>query len=305
MKNLFCKTFYLFIFIIICDLSALAQINPQSELAGGGLQSKYPVLRATTAHKIAETGNYRKNEIDLLIKCLNDYTRLHLVESLTDSSVTYGNVETTPYDEARNALVRIGKPAVDKLISAVKSDSLPFGIGYKSAECLGLIGDKKALPTLIQLLIQGKIGHPNTIGDEDEIPLAVARIGRKEVYDELLAAYNNAKANNRLNDGLIWALGYSQDERFFPILKNFISGEDRSFKLDAIHALGYSKNKKALPILVDRLKEEDLHARWYSCEALEEIGNREAIPYLKKFIESEKDEVVLRAANKAIKKLEK
>jgi hypothetical protein len=298
----FCRIIYLFLF---CLMWALWSI-PMYAFAAG-LQSKNPAERAMAARQIAETGHYGKGDIDQLIKCLDDHTRLipSNVIPFGDSAVSFDPRETTPSKEAIKALVRIGQPAVNKLISAVKSDSKPFGIGYKSANCLGQIGDKKALPTLIHLLNEGKIGRRGMFGDEDEIPIAVARIGRKEVYDELLGAYERAKANNRLNTGIIYSMGYSQDERFLPILKEFVAGKDCSIKLDAIHALGYTKNKKAIPILVDRFNDEDGHARWYSCEALAEIGNREAIPYLKKLIEAEKDSFVIKATNEAIKTLEK
>ncbi len=310
MKNILIKISFSIIISSAWNLCALAQQNLQPNYAKqlrlqGGLQSKYPALKATLAHEIARTGDYQGNEIDLLIKCLDDYTKVRLAKSFTDSSITFSNIETTPYDEARNALVKIGKPAVDKLISAVKSDSSDYGIGYKSAECLGLIGDKKALPVLIQSINNGKIGGSNTVGGADQIPIAAARIGKKDVTNELLLAYDKAKTSDRLSDGLIYALGYSQDERCIPILRDIIEGNDRFKKFACIHALGYLKSKKAIPILVDRLKDEDLFSRWYSCEAIAEIGDKTALPYLNELIKTEKESVVRDAANEAIKRLEK
>lgn len=300
-KRLSLNVFYSIILVVsflVNHLSGFAQI---------GLQSSDPAQRAMAARSIAETGKYKQTDIDLLINCLGDHTRLipENVIQIGNSQYTRDSRETTPSEEAIKALVKIGKPAVEKLIQTVKTDSTSFGKGYKSAKCLGIIGDKTALPVLVQLLNQGKIGSPNSIGDEDEIPRAVARIGGKDVYNELLAAYEKAKTNNRIGSGIIDALGYSKDERFIPILTEIVNGNDRSLKLDGIMALGYSKNKNAIPILVQMLQDEDTHARWYSCIAFEEIGSKEALPYLKVLLETEKNGTVKDAANKAIKKLEK
>jgi HEAT repeat protein len=323
MKDILIKAFSLFAILIACNISACARTNSetgdktssQSKLAGqlrslGWLQSESPAVKATTAHEIAQTGSYAGDDIALLIKCLSDHTQVKLIVSATGSSITFDNSATTPSEQARNALVRIGKPTVDKLLATVKSESPSFGggyygVGWGAVESLGLIGDKRALPVLLQLLKEGKIGYRNSVGGENEIPVAVARIGKNDVTDELLLAYDKAKASNRLNDGVIYALGYSQDERCLPILIGNIEGSDRSAKLASIHALGYLKSKKGVPILLKTLEDVDLHARWYSCEAFAEIGDKEAIPPLRHLLETEKRSPVKDAAKEALKKLDR
>jgi HEAT repeat protein len=288
----------LIIFLFGIDISVFAQT---------GLQSNDSGQRAMAARSIAETGKYSPTDIALLINCLNDHTRLipSNVTQIGNSLYTRDSRETSPSDEAIKALVRIGKPAVEKLLLTAKTDSASFGKGYNSVKCLGLIGDKTALPVLLKLLNQGKIGNPNSSGDQDEIPRAVAIIGGKEVYNELLAAYEKAKANNQIGGGIIDALGYSKDERFLPILIEMFNSGDRYLKLDIIPALGYSKSKNAIPILAENLKSEDYHIRWYSCQALEKIGHRDALPYLKELVKTEEDSDIKKAAEKAIKKIER
>ncbi len=288
----------LIIFLLGIDISVSAQ---------AGLQSSDPGQRAMAARTIAETGKYSLTDIDLLINCLGDHTRLipSDVVQFVNSPLARDSRETSPSDEATKALVRIGKPAVEKLILTAKTDSSSFGKGYNSVNCLGLIGDKTALPVLLKLLSQGKIGNINSYGDQDFIPRAVAKIGGKEVYNELLAAYEKAKVNDQIGSGIIEALGYSKDERFLPILLDIYKGGDRYLKLKVIPALGYSKNKDAIPLLIQNLKETDTHIRWYSCQALEEIGSTEALPYLRELVEIEKSSIVKDAAEKAIKKIEK
>jgi HEAT repeat protein len=272
-----------------------------------GLRSSEPGQRAMAARTIAETGKYNLTDIDLLINCLGDHTSLipSDVVQFANSPYSRDSRETSPSEEATKALVRIGKPAVEKLLLTAKNDSDSFGKGYNAIKCLGLIRDKTALPVLLKFLNQGKIGNPNSIGDQDEIPRAVARIGGKEVYNELLSAYNKAKQKNKIGSGIIDALGYSKDDRFLPILIELFNSGDRYMKLDIIPALGYSKNKNAIPILAANLKSEDVHIRWYSCQALEEIGNIDALPYLKELVKIEEDSDVKKSAEKAIKKIER
>jgi HEAT repeat protein len=281
----------------MCVCSALIVAEHAANATQSGLHSPDPAKRAMAARRIAETGQYESGDIDLLVKMLGDHTQLRPMV------VVLGG-ETTPNEEASKAIVRIGEPSVDKLILTVQSDSSPFGGGYNAAACLGQIGDKRAYPVLLKLLKAGKYGAPNTIGSDDQIPIAVARIGRKEAYEVLLSAYEDAKRLNRMNRGITLALGYSRDERFFPILKQMVESDKRDVRLDAIPALGHLRSSKAIPVLTELLASKDLHARWYSCEALSEIGDRTAVPYIKTLRETEKSSVVIDAANKAIRELE-
>jgi len=191
-------------------------------------------------------------------------------------------------------LVQIGEPALEPLIAALGR----YDEGWHRehiAESLGLIGDSRALAPLIDLLDEGSVWL---------VAVAVGRIGGEQASDALLRAYNQVDdiANSR---HLVYALGYSQDERFLPILLDMVAQENRSVKLNAIIALGHLGNADAVPVLVELLQDEDLHARWYSCEALGEIGDPEAILPLQELLDREETSVVRNAAADALEEISK
>ena len=259
------------------------------------LRSDDPVEKAIAAQQIAATGLYPDGSIEALIECLDDFTRLipsDKVPIIPPPTFTRDPNETSPSEQCVNALVQIGGPAVEPLIAALGR----YDEGWHRehiAESLGLIGDSRALAPLINLLDKGSAGL---------VAIAVGRTGGEQASDALLRAYNRVgdAANNRY---LVYALGYSQDERFLPILLDMVAQEDRSVKLDAIIALGHLGNRDAVPALVKLLQDEDLHARWYSCEALGEIGDPEAILPLQELLDREEESVVRNAAADALEKI--
>lgn len=261
------------------------------------LRSDDSVEKAMAAQQIAVTGLYPDGSIEALIECLDDFTRLipsDKVPVIPPGPYSRDPNETNPSEQCVNALVQIGEPALEPLIAALGR----YDEGWHRehiAESLGLIGDSRALAPLIDLLDEGSVWL---------VAVAVGRIGGEQASDALLRAYNQVDdiANSR---HLVYALGYSQDERFLPILLDMVAQENRSVKLNAIIALGHLGNADAVPVLVELLQDEDLHARWYSCEALGEIGDPEAILPLQELLDREETSVVRNAAADALEEISK
>jgi len=259
------------------------------------LRSDDPAEKAMAARQVAVTGWYPDGSIEALIECLGDFTRLipsDKVPIIPPGPYSRDPNETSPSEQCVNALVQIGEPAVEPLIAALGGD---YGYWHREhiAESLGLIGDPRALAPLVNLLNEGNVGL---------VAIAVARIGGEQASDALSRAYNQVDHTANTRD-LIYALGYSQDERFLPVLLDMVAQGDRSIKLDAIIALGHLGNGDAIPVLVELLHDEDLHARWYSCGALGEIGDPEAILPLQELLDREKESVVRNAAAEALEKI--
>jgi len=250
--------------------------------------------KAMAAMRIGAT-SYSEGVVQALIECLDDFTRLipsDKIPMIPPGPLSTDPNETTASEQCVNALVRIGEPAVEPLIAALAGD---YGFWHLEhiAEALGLIGDARALPPLLELLNQGRV---------ELISIAVGRLGGEEAYQALLKAYQEDD-NLQNHSRLIWALGYTQDERFLPILLELASRDDRYFKLDGIIALGHLRHPGAVPRLTELLAEEDTHVRWFSCDALGEIGSPEAIPALKGLLETEEHPTVKRAATEALELL--
>jgi HEAT repeat protein len=259
------------------------------------LSSDDPLEKALAAQQIAAFGSYPDGSFEALIECLDDFTRLipsDKVPVIPPPQFTFDPNETSPSELCIFALVQIGEPAVEPLIAALGR----YDEGWhreKIAVSLGLIGDSRALVPLISLLDQGSLS---------EVAIAVGRLGGEQASAALLRAYNRVAgtANNRY---FVYALGYSQDEKFLPILLDLVAQEDRSVKLSAIMALGYLGNRGATPALVELLQSDDLHVRWYSSEALGEIGDPQAILPLQELVDKEAESVVRDAAANALAKI--
>ena len=260
------------------------------------LKSNDPVKKAMAAQQIADTGAYPDGSIEALIECLNDTTRLipsDKVPVIPPGQYSRDPNETSPSEQCGNALVKIGEPAVDPLIAALTR----YGEGQhreKIAETLGLIGDSRALAPLIDLLENGSVGR---------VAIAVARIGGEQASEALLKAYDQVDV--AMYSNFVYALGYSKDKRFLPILLDLLNNEDRGVKLSAIMALGYLENREAVPALLPLLQDEDLHVRWYSCEALGEIGDPEAILPLQELLVKRRGFGCRDAATAALEKIGK
>jgi HEAT repeat protein len=262
-----------------------------------GLRSDDPAEKAMAAQQIAVTGLYPDGSIEALIECLGDSTRLipsDKVPKVPPAQFSRDPNETSPGEQCEYALVQIGEPAVESLIAALGR----YDEGRhreRIADSLGLIGDSRALAPLIDLLDKDSVG---------KVAVAVARLGGEQASDALLRAYNRVEdAATYMN--LVYAMGYSKDDRFLPILLDLLAQEDQGVKLNAIIALGYLGNRDAVPSLVKLLQDEDLHARWYASEALGEIGDPAAIIPLQELLCREEEDVVRKVAADALGKINK
>jgi len=111
-----------------------------------GIESLYArgaTQRAVAARDLGRMGAQAAPAIRFLIAMLHDRT---------DAKCDFGR--TTPGDEAMKALGRIGQPALDPLIKALKDED--GNVQLRSAEALGEIGDARAVDPLIAILKTSK-----------------------------------------------------------------------------------------------------------------------------------------------------
>jgi hypothetical protein len=239
--------------------------------------------RALRATQIAMTGVYEKGEIDLLVSCLGDYTRLIPSNVSLPSGTLYSrdSRETSPSKEAEKALVRIGKPSVPSLINALKEGSYGKAGGhntFKAAKVLGDMRERSALNRLKQLSEAGDYGHQNETGADDEIPKAIAKIGKKDEYDFLLNILAMAERENRVNRGLLEAIGYTEDERSVSVLERYLKNGDKWRQVEVIKALGHTKSAKAIPLLLPYINSDDPFLKDDSRNSLKELGRSDLVP---------------------------
>jgi len=163
--------------------------------------------------------------------------KAHALEYIT----AYGNlIEWKPQD-AKNALVKIGQPAVKPLIEAL-SNAKEYSSDEKDkmAAILGLIGDKSAVEALIQFLLRS----------------------------DLNGGYDHAKMT------AAEALGTFKDPRAIePLIKTYLIDTDARVRSWAIDALGEIGDTRAIDTLIKALEDED-YVRQRAAAALDKFKNK-------------------------------
>jgi hypothetical protein len=274
------------------------------------LNSDQPAKKISAAKYIAETGQYGQDDIDALIACLKNVYRADEVKLFYNGGEAY----TTPSREAKKALIRIGSQAVDKLVLLFKKES--EGVSYQifhqfsawsiSTEILAAIGDKKALPAMIQLLEEKPIYLKNKYFLET-FPIAVAKVGGNDAFDPLLKAYQAAKIEEQLEieRKLIYSLGLTGDNRFIPFAREIIQSNDQKRGTSALYALQFFNDNSTFEFVVTVLENEDPGMRITACFVLGKLKRKEALGPLRELKAKEHNVNVQYKALEAISILEK
>ncbi len=198
------------------------------------LQSKDPYTRVRAAYTLGDMGNRAAPAIPFLINLLGD---TEIGKSLSDKLFGFlflGSGGCGVSTAAMNNLVRIGAPAVDPLIAALRYPN--SRIRYHAASALGslaLNGVKtdNAVTSLIEAL-------------HDEDP--------------------------QVRNFAARSLGDIDDQRAVEPLMHALRDEDMGVRGDAASALGKLKNKQAIRPLLTMLKERRQNYQ-FAAEALREI----------------------------------
>ncbi len=155
---------------------------------------------------------------------------------------------------------------------------------YYAAHALGALGDKRAVPVLIEHLQDEEINYKaaialGKIGDSSAVPALSGMLNHKNPDRRLWAAYALAKLNDpagvpALADILLNAsswirrrhaadvLGTFGDSRAVPVLLRAIGDESPDVVVVAIRALGKLGDKSALPRLEKLLGDERRSTSW-------------------------------------------
>jgi len=217
---------------------------------------------------------------------------------------------------AVEALMHMGKPAVDFLIEGLGSDN--SGVRIKSASALGRIGDTRAVEPLIDMLWDknelvrayaanalGFIGDKRAfeilfikMSDEDPKVRAYAtdaliRLGDFGL-DLLITRLNDQDENVRKNAAVI--LGRTGNKKALkPLRETFFKEENPSVRAYIISALGLLGDTSSLDILCEALGDENQLVRAYAVGAMARIG-KPAVETLLACLQSDNETVRAGAA---------
>lgn len=128
-----------------------------------------------------------------------------------------------------NTLGRIRSKEVVSMLLQALDDENP-NVVYNVVECLGDIGDRRAVPALMQILQE----HPDEWVHVATLE-ALGKIGDQRAVELLLLLVNKEK--ELIADSLIEALGVLGDSRAIPTLVTYLKKNEQDIRILAVKAL--------------------------------------------------------------------
>lgn len=160
-------------------------------------------------------------------------------------------------------LVRIGKPAVTKLLQAAEDPSRPR-VRKWSLQALGAIGDQRAAGLLVKFL-----------------------------RDEMMTVRLHA----------LRGLGRMRYRRAAPAIQRLLGDESGGIRSNAIHALIELRDKTSGRLLIKALDDDRWYVRQVAARACGELAAKAAIPKLKRLFLADHHQAVRNAAKMALSQL--
>ncbi|OHB85418.1 MAG: hypothetical protein A3J73_07260 [Planctomycetes bacterium RIFCSPHIGHO2_02_FULL_38_41] len=170
--------------------------------------------------------------------------------------------------KAELALCKLGKPAVEPLIAALKDANSPSRVRYVAASALGRIGDIRALDTLIAALKDADSCV------REGAALALSFLVDRRALEPLVAALKDVDDFVRINAAM--ALGEIKDRQALEPLVTALKDENCIVRMFAATALGEIRDDRAVEPLIVLLKGESGFVRQAAAGALGEIGDSRA-----------------------------
>jgi HEAT repeat protein len=188
----------------------------------------------------------------------------------------YGNLEVI------NALVGIGKPAVESLIDTLLTDTdlwgPPLARRAFAARCLGEIGDRRAVDPLIKAL-----------NDNGAVPveaaMALGKIADPRAAEPLFKALIKADELDERVEEISQALGNIASPQIVEKLVKAMKKKNEITRGAAIIALGEIADPGTVELLIQTLNDKEPYVRCCAAEALGKIGDAKALDPLEKVLE--------------------
>lgn len=170
-------------------------------------------------------------------------------------------------ENAADALVKIGRPAVKPLITAMKNEN--GEVRKNAARALGEIKDRRAVKTLIAAL-----------DDEDKdfreiVVQALGRIEDSRVVEPLISVLNNQDEDESVRWEAAASLGKIKSSRSVEPLIHALKDKSRDIRGVAAAALGEISDDRAIEPLIEALKDRDKSIRRNIALALRKITGQD------------------------------
>ena len=191
-----------------------------------------------------------------------------------------GKIGQEDWQNAVDALVQIGEPAVKPLIRTLQDRSIKTWVVHaRAVNALARIGSQRAVEAVIKSLEDAGL-NPYVRGSA---AMAVAELKPKEAAEVL------SRVSRDESQFVRWkcaqALGMLDDKKGTDALIRALSDEDQNVRAATARSLGQIKAENAADSLIDALKDESWIVRLNAREALLQIGE----PAVERLIAALKD----------------
>lgn len=267
------------IILVLCA-SNNSTWGSQSELDGWikQLKSDSPATKAYAAYMIGEYQGDRTKAIPALIETtkylrFDDFIPPDSIKAYVGSGNTTG---TAPAIEAREALVKIGEPAVEYLLEALGSSH--SSIVYNAIFALGKIQDRRAMEPLAEFMLNKEREWINRYQAAESL----AQFGDTTYIDNILAIEDIPRT--MLKAAIPNALSYYQCDRSRKLLISYLLNEHWFVRKQAAIALRNNIHPAAyLPLFEAILsRQEDSRVRSEAVRALAAANDSVSTVYLLK-----------------------
>jgi HEAT repeat protein len=266
----------LVLIIAVLFFGGCATIPPEAKVEITALRSSNPIERGYAAQRLGQNPELAIYAFDDLLELLDVVKRLQWhrgklsPEPRSGSwSGTYpGPQPTTLRKIAIGTMVKIGEPAVEPLIEALRDD--PRGtVRSGAAKALGVIGDERAVDSLVAAL------EDENALVRSEAGSALVTIDPDQGFYVQMAAMNDPSFNVRRQ--AVKELGKLGDPRAVPLIAR--ATEDRSLSLprplavrDALDALARIGDPGGIDPALAALEHRDRLVREDALKAARKIG---------------------------------
>jgi HEAT repeat protein len=198
--------------------------------------------------------------------------------------------DTDMYKSAKEALIKIGAPAVPSLLELLSKSPSVLAI-----RTLGGIGDSEAVVPLTKLLKD----KTQTEDIRDAAATALGQFGGQEILELLLTTLDDEAEPKQVRGGAAWGLGYRKDNRAIESLIRVFENtphQDYHLHMGAAFALGNIRDSNALEPLMRALKSDEWPVRTVAARALGHfLDSSDAITALLPLVQDKRDEVCMSA----------
>ncbi|MEQ8224800.1 MAG: HEAT repeat domain-containing protein, partial [Candidatus Eremiobacterota bacterium] len=171
-------------------------------------------------------------------------------------------------------LIKLGEEAFHLFIEHLNYVPKSWDLACKSAHALGIIGDKRAVVPLVEVL------KFNNLRVNIRAAEALGKIGDRRAFVPLMELLKEEK-DLELQIKVVEALGKIGDERAVDVLCHKLKESEPELRLAAVKSLAYLSSSASIEALMDIIKnDKNLEIKRLAVKALGSIKNPVAVPFL-------------------------